>query len=243
MLGAVASRVESGWHRAILVALAHEAARIMLQELPDEDLFERFRAGERRAFELLMRRHRAPLFTFVLRTLATGDRARAEDVVQDTFIRVLRGAADWQQRAKFSTWLFTIARNLCLDAKRRDKHRRADSLDQTANGDDSSRPLSDTISGTEMGPERLAQAATMRPAITRALAKLPEEQREVFVLREYSGVPFKDIGELTGVSENTVKSRMRYALESLRRSLTADGVDGDLADDDAAAPRVRTVTG
>jgi RNA polymerase sigma-70 factor (ECF subfamily) len=67
--------------------------------------------------------------------------------------------------------------------------------------------------------------------LERALASLPEEQREVFILREYSGIPFKDIAEVTGVSENTVKSRMRYALEGLRRRLAELGVDGDLAED------------
>lgn len=215
----------------------------MLRELPDEELFERFRRGEKPAFEVLLRRHRAPLFTFVLRTLGTGDRARAEDLVQDAFIRVIKGAKDWEQRAKFSTWLFTIARNLCLDAMRRDKFRRAESLDAPAGNDEDGRALSETIEGTEQGPERAVHAARAKPVIEAALAKLPPEQREVFVLREHSGVPFKEIGELQGVSENTVKSRMRYALESLRKALLAAGIDGDLADDDAARPRAGTVTG
>lgn len=214
----------------------------MLSELADEELFERFRRGERAAFEVLLRRHRAPLFTFVLRTLGTGDRARAEDLVQDTFVRVIKGAGEWQQRARFSTWLFTIARNLCLDSMRREKHRRAESLDQPA-GDEDGRALGDAIEGTEAGPERRAEASRLRPVLEAALAGLPPEQREVFVLRESAGVPFKEIGELTGVSENTVKSRMRYALEALRKALAAAGVEGDLADDDAARPRARTVTG
>lgn len=229
---------------ALRLVLA-EVDRAVLTELADEELFERFRRGERRAFEVLLKRHRAPLFTFVLRTLGTGDRARAEDVVQDAFVRVLKGAGEWEQRARFSTWLFTIARNLCLDAMRRDRHRRAESLDQPAgeSAEESARPLGDTMRGTEPGPERVANAVRLRPVLEAALAKLPPEQREVFVLREHAGMPFKEIGELTGVSENTVKSRMRYALESLRRTLLAAGVDGDLADDDVAQPRAKTVTG
>jgi RNA polymerase sigma-70 factor (ECF subfamily) len=211
----------------------------MLSELADEELFQRFRQGERAAFETLLRRHRAPLFTFVLRVLATNDRARAEDVVQDTFVRVIKNAHEWEQRAKFSTWLFTIARNLCLDAMRRDKHRRADSLDQPAS-EEESRPLAETLEGSHAGPERLAANARIRPVIQAAIEKLPAEQREVFVLREYSGVPFKEIAELTGVSENTVKSRMRYALDGLRKALLAAGIDGDLAEDDVARPRATT---
>lgn len=208
----------------------------VLSELSDEQLFERFRAGDRASFEVLLRRHRAPLFTFVLRVMGSDDRARAEDIVQDTFVRVLRGAHEWQQRARFGTWLFTIARNLCLDARRRDRHRRADSLDQAA-GDEDARPLGETLEGALAGPERLAMNARLRQVLEAALAKLPDEQREVFVLREYSGVPFKEIAELTGVGENTVKSRMRYALEGLRRALLEAGIDGDLAEDDAARPR------
>lgn len=216
----------------------------VLSELADEELFGRFRRGERAAFEVLLRRHRAPLFTFVLRTIATGDRARAEDVVQDTFVRVLKGAQEWEQRARFSTWLFTIARNLCFDGMRRDRHRRADSLDQpVGESDDGGRPMGETIEGSQAGPERLAEAARLRPVLEAAIRRLPAEQREVFVLRESAGTPFKEIAELTGVSENTVKSRMRYALESLRKSLAAAGVDGDLADQDAARPRATTVTG
>jgi RNA polymerase sigma-70 factor (ECF subfamily) len=71
--------------------------------------------------------------------------------------------------------------------------------------------------------------------IERALAALPEEQREVFILREYAGIGFKEIGQVTSTSENTVKSRMRYALEGLRKQLSALGVDGDLAEDRTAA--------
>jgi RNA polymerase sigma-70 factor (ECF subfamily) len=208
-------------------------------EVTDEDLFRRFRAGERAAFETLLRRHRAPLFTFVLRVLATGDRARAEDIVQDAFVRVLRGAADWEERSKFGTWLFTIARNLCLDAMRRDRLRRAESLDGAVGKDGEERNLSDSIAATNPGPERSASNVRLRPVLEAAISKLPDEQREVFVLREFSGVPFKEIADLTGVSENTVKSRMRYALESLRRSLEAGGVEGDLAAEDAAQQRGR----
>ena len=72
---------------------------------------------------------KAPLFTFLLRML--GDRERAEDLAQETFLRIVKGAAAWEQRARFQTWLYTIARNLCVDASRRDKFRRADSLDET----------------------------------------------------------------------------------------------------------------
>ena len=78
-------------------------------------------------------------------------------------------------------------------------------------------------------PERAAHAARLRPAVEKALAGLPDEQREVFVMREMGGMPFKEIAEATGVPENTVKSRMRYALEGLRKALLGQGIDGDMA--------------
>jgi RNA polymerase sigma-70 factor (ECF subfamily) len=124
-----------------------------------------------------------------------------------------------------------------VDQSRRDRHRAATSLDQgaaEAEGGEA-RPLGDRIADLRPTPERAAHGFQLREAIELALRKLPEEQREVFLLREYSGVPFKEIAEVTGVPENTVKSRMRYALEGLRRALQELGVEGDLADEPALA--------
>lgn len=219
-----------------------EGGRRVLRELADEELFARFRRGERPAFETLLRRHRAPLFTFVLRTLGPSERARAEDIVQDTFVRVIKASADWQHQAGFSTWLFTIARNLCLDQRRRDKHRSADSLDAPVAAG-ATHSLGETLEGFAPGPERQAMSGALRPAIELALSRLSDEQREVFILREYSGLPFKEIAQVQGIGENTVKSRMRYALESLRATLVELGIDGDLADDDVARPRAKGVGG
>lgn len=199
----------------------------------DESLMLAYRAGEVKAFEELVRRHRAAVFNFILRLV--GSRARAEDLLQDTWLKVVRSAPGYETRAKFTTWVYTIARNLSVDAMRRDRYRKADSLDGAAGPDPEAAPLGDQIAGDGPSPDRSAHAAALRPQLERALADLPPEQREVFVLREYAGVLFKEIAQVTGVPENTVKSRMRYALEGLRRSLTALGVEGDMADDASAA--------
>lgn len=201
-------------------------------ETSDEGLMLAFRAGDARAFETLVRRHRTPVFNFILRF--TGHRTRAEDVLQETWLKVVRSAREYEPKAKFTTWLYTIARNLCVDSARKESYRQASSLEAPAGanaGGDEGRPLGEGLPDTGASPERGAYNARLRPLLERALASLPEEQREVFVLREYSGIAFKDIAEVTGVSENTVKSRMRYALEGLRRRLAEMGVDGDLADD------------
>src|ERR671937_2566879 len=99
----------------------------MAQERTDEELLAAYQQGDPGAFESLLRRHRAPLFTFLLRML--GDREKAEDLAQETFLRIVKGASGWEHRARFQTWLYTIARNLCVDASRRERFRRAESLD------------------------------------------------------------------------------------------------------------------
>lgn len=202
----------------------------MAQERTDEELLAAYQQGDTGAFELLLRRHRAPLFTFLLRML--GDRTRAEDLAQETFLRIVQGAQAWEQRARFQTWLYAIARNLCVDASRRDRFRRADSLDQT--GPDDEPAMVDSVAGNEIDPARGAESARLRPVLLKALHSLPVEQREVFILREQAGLPFKEIAETVGVNENTVKSRMRYALEGLRKALLAAGVNANTSADEPA---------
>jgi len=200
-------------------------------EISDERLMLAFQAGDARAFETLVRKHRTPVFNFILRFV--GHRARAEDVLQETWLKVVRSAGEYTPKAKFTTWLYTIARNLCVDSARKESYRQVSSLEAPTAGaeGEQGRPLGEGLPDSGASPERGAYNARLRPMLERALASLPEEQREVFILREYSGIPFKDIAEVTGVSENTVKSRMRYALDGLRRRLAEMGVDGDLAED------------
>jgi RNA polymerase sigma-70 factor (ECF subfamily) len=185
----------------------------------DERLMLRFQAGDVRGFEELVRRHRTPVFSFLLRL--TGDRGRAEDLCQETFLRVVRAAGAWEPRAPFRTWLFSMARNQAVDEARRRAFRRTEPLDDPARA---AHPSDDP------GPDRAAEGALLRPKLEAALAALPDEQREVFLLREHAGLRFAEIAEATGVPENTVKSRMRYALEALRARLEAVGVAPDPGD-------------
>ncbi len=192
----------------------------MPAEESDERLMLRFQAGDARAFEVLVRRHRTPIFSFLLRL--TGDRARAEDLCQETFLKAVRASADWEPRARFQAWLYAIARHQAVDEARRQVFRRAERLDDA--------PAAAAASD-DPPPDRAAEGALLRPKLEAALAALPDEQREVFLLREYAGLRFHEIAEVTGVPENTVKSRMRYALEGLRERLAALGIgpDGDRA--------------
>jgi RNA polymerase sigma-70 factor, ECF subfamily len=198
----------------------------MEREKTDEELLAEFQQGDAGAFERLLRRHRRPLYTFFVRML--GDRARAEDLAQEAFLRIVKGAAAWEHRARFQTWLYTVARNLCADTARRERFRRAVSLD-AQDGEEGS-PLMDAVPSEGAAPDRAAQSARLRPLLQRALLGLPAEQREVFVLREQAGLLFKEIAELLGVNENTVKSRMRYALLGLRKALAEQGVTAQEAE-------------
>ncbi len=188
-----------------------------------------FRKGEAGAFEALVHRHRGPVFNFIFRS--TGHAARAEDLLQETWLKVIRGANEYEPRARFTTWLYTIARNLCVDSARKESFREVVPLEAPARGDGVEQSVAEWLPDGRPTPDRAAHNARLRPLLEQALMSLPKDQREVFVLREYSGVPFKEIAAVVGMSENTVKSRMRYALEGLRKRLLELGVDGDLAED------------
>ena len=122
-----------------------------------------------------------------------------------------------------------------MDSARKESYRQASSLEAPtgngAGGEEGRRAGRRHSRTAAPAPSAAPTTPGCGPLIERALASLPEEQREVFLLREYSGIAFKEIAEVTGVSENTVKSRMRYALEGLRRRLAELGVDGDLVED------------
>lgn len=184
----------------------------------------RFKAGEAKAFELLLQRHKKGVYNFCLRML--GDRTGAEDATQEVFLRIVRSAKDWERQAKFTTWLYTVARNHCIDAIRKASYRKTASLDHSLKeGEEDGPSLGERVADQEaVTPDRGAESNRLRLKLAAAIGALPEEQREVFVMREYAGMPFKDIAEVVGVPENTVKSRMRYALEHLRTALAAQGI-------------------
>jgi RNA polymerase sigma-70 factor (ECF subfamily) len=186
--------------------------------LSNEALMTAYQRGDVSAFAELVARHEKPLWSFLRRLVR--DQGAAEDLLQETFLRVIHGASTWQPQAKFSTWLYTIGRNLCIDHARKLQHRRTLSLDGHASDDDDAPPkLHEQLSGTDRGAERSALNRELGARLDRAIAALPEPQREVFVMREVLDLPFAEIAEAVGASEATVKSRMRYALVRLRSEL------------------------
>src|SRR5258708_31902659 len=122
----------------------------MAEERSEEEVLAAFQQGDVGAFEALLRRHRAPLFTFLVRML--GEREKAEDLAQETFLRIVKGAQAWEHRARFQTWPYTIARNLCVDQSRRDRFRGADSRYQT--GPDDQPAMVGSVPAGEPSPHR-----------------------------------------------------------------------------------------
>lgn len=187
----------------------------------DEVLLRRFNAGEAAAFEVLLQRYKGPIYNFLLRSVRSAE--VAEDLLQEVFLRVVQRAEQFQGNSKFSTWLYAIARNLCIDTSRKMVHRRHPSLDAPT-GNPEGQPLLERLAAANPGAERESLSRELGERIARAVEGLPEDQREVFLMRQVQHLPFKEIAVIVEVPENTVKSRMRYALERLQQAL------GDYAD-------------
>lgn len=198
---------------------APSRADMSIGERSDEDLMLAFRDGEAAAFEELVSRHKRGLYNFLLRSVH--DRARAEELLQEVFLRVIRAKDRYQRTARFTTWIYTIARNLCVDESRRQKFRRTLPLEAKRRGraHDEGRSILDRTAAKQVSTDVAAEGPKIRDRVAAAIDSLPADQREVFVMRQFGGLSFKQIGEAVGAPENTVKSRMRYALEKLRGEL------------------------
>lgn len=186
----------------------------------DEMLMVRYQRGDREAFAELVRRYEKPVYNFVYRTLRHP--SLSEDLTQDVFMRVVQKAGEFKHEARFSTWLYTIARNLSIDQLRKNRLRRHPSLDAPTGADGDAKPLVERVADDHprSSVERTAASSEVGTRIVEAVDTLPADQREVFLLRHVASLPFKDIATITGVPENTVKSRMRYALDRLQSALS-----------------------
>jgi len=187
----------------------------------DEDLMVRFKNGDQGAINELINRNGSALYGYIVRQ--TGDPHRAEDAYQEVFLRVVKSAKRYRPQASFRAWLFTIARNVVIDMARKESYRRAESLDKPA-GDEGGAARMESMDSGAADPEENAKASEMSEILEEAIASLAEEQREVFLLREKTGLSFKEIAAATGAPLNTVKTRMHYALNHLRKALREAGM-------------------
>jgi RNA polymerase sigma-70 factor (ECF subfamily) len=187
------------------------SVREQLRTLDDSAVVAQFLGGEERAFQELVDRYQTRLLNFVYRTI--GDREKAEDLVQEVFIRVYRHIARFDTTKKFSTWIYTIASNLAKN-ELRNRSRNPLVLFQTIkkNWEDEDRPLQ--FEDTTSRPDDLYRKRHLRELVDEATAKLPEHHRQVFVLRELEGKSYEEIAEITDCNLGTVKSRLNRARNS-----------------------------
>jgi len=174
-----------------------------------------------RAFEMLLKRYRNQVFGFFVQ--GCRDRDLAEDLYQETFIRVVRSAGKYKPKATFRTWIFRIARNLLIDSYR---HRsvRGEHISYQASDTTALDQASAKHNPGQNNPQKAILAQELGDKISHIIQNLPADQREMFLLREEVGLDYREASRIAGCSINTAKSRMRYALLKLRDELTRLGL-------------------
>lgn len=179
-----------------------------LERLGDSGLVAAYLEGRSEAFDELVRRYQKRLLNFVYRTI--GDRERAEDLVQEVFIRVHRHLHRFDQSKKFSTWIYTIASNLAKN-ELRNRSRNPLVLFQTIKKNWEADHRSLQFEDTHHRPDDLYRKRHLRELVEWAVAQLPEHHRQVFVLREMEGKTYEEIAQIVNCNLGTVKSRLNRA--------------------------------
>jgi len=179
--------------------------------ISDYELIQRFIKGEQSCFDQLIHRHKNKVFAYI--SLYIRDQALAEDLFQDTFMKVIQSvkAGKYQDNGKFISWVMRIAHNLIIDHFRRIKQMNTISNDDYESDLFNSKKLCDSNVEDDM------IARQIQKDVRKMITFLPEDQREVVILRHYAGLSFKEIAEITDVSINTALGRMRYALINMRK--------------------------
>lgn len=183
-----------------------------LTNLPDQQLIHLFMSGDASALENLIVRHKDKIYTSIF--LLVKDKYLAEDIFQDVFIRVIDTirSGRYTEEGKFLPWAMRIAHNLCVDHFRKVKRTPA-----IKTGDD--RDIFEVINFSEDGVDRRMMQRQSHDRVREMLDRLPEDQREVIILRHYAELSFKEIATLTDCSINTALGRMRYGLINLRKMM------------------------
>jgi RNA polymerase sigma-70 factor, ECF subfamily len=190
--------------------LDSEYAAVMDSLDEDAKLMARYRDGDSDAFSALYARHKGPLYRYLLRQVRNA--AAAADLFQDVWSRLIATRNRYEARAKFATYLFRIAHNCTVDFFRRDVTMR-----RGERSDDADEPEVPEY----QRPDGIAELAEQQSALLAALRALPQEQREAFLLHEETGLTIEEIARITDVGLETAKSRLRYAIRKLKKSLVS----------------------
>jgi len=185
----------------------------MKKNMTDYELIDKFVKGEQSCFEQLIQRHKNKVFSYI--SLYIRDQALAEDLFQDTFLKVIQSvkSGKYYDNGKFISWVMRIAHNLIIDHFRRVKQL------NTVSNDDYESDLFNSKKLAEANIEDHMIKRQIQKDIRKLISQLPDDQREVVILRHYSGLSFKEIADITDVSINTALGRMRYALINMRKMM------------------------
>jgi RNA polymerase sigma factor (sigma-70 family) len=185
----------------------------MNKVISDYELITRFIKGEESCFEQIIHRHKNKVFAYI--ALYIRDQALAEDIFQDTFLKVVQSvrAGKYSDNGKFLSWVMRIAHNLIIDNFRRIKQM------NTISNDNYDSDLFNSVKLADGNVEDDLIRQQIQKDIRTMISCLPEDQREVVILRHYADLSFKEIADMTGVSINTALGRMRYALINLRKMM------------------------
>ena len=184
------------------------------QNSSDEALMERYRDGDAGAFDVLYVRHKGGLFRYMLRQC--GNRAVVEELFQEVWMNLIRARTAYTVQAKFTTYLYRLAHNRLID------HYRSQAGGAAASFDAEDGPALDSIAGARGNdPAVSADARQQAAQLLRLIGELPAAQREAFLLQQESDMSVEDIAQATGVSRETAKSRLRYAIAKLREGMEA----------------------
>ena len=183
---------------------------------PDARLMVLFQKGDRPSFEKLFEKYHRPLLNFCFRIL--GNPHDAEEITQEVFIQVHQSAERYQPLAKFSTWLYTIARNLCLNRLRSRKQEGIEKPYETGEGEEWPRPQ-ERVRSERPTPEQDLEQKEVAEIVRQAILQLPESLRVPLILRRYQDLSYGEIAEITGVSVTAIKLRLHRAKLSLARQL------------------------
>ena len=182
-----------------------------LQQHADQDLVKLFIQGDQNSIEVLINRHKNKVFTYII--LIVKNQSLAEDIFQDTFIKVIKSLKEgkYKDNGKFVSWVIRIAHNLTIDHFRKEKQINTYSNEDYEADIFNSRKLSENTIEDIMVESQIIKEVRL------LIDELPEDQKQVILLRHYGGLSFKEIAEQTDVSINTALGRMRYALINLRK--------------------------
>jgi len=197
---------------ATAVNLRPSMAEDLINE-SDEELMLRYREGDSTSFEIVYARHKAPLFRYFKRQCSKPD--IAEELFQDCWMSIIKSRKNYISSAKFSTYMYTIAHHKLIDYYRRS----ANAINSSDTDENNEISVSDLPDTRQQQPEQLVALSQKRQQLLDAIQLLPEAQREVFMLREESGLSLDEIATITEVNLETAKSRLRYAVRSLTKIL------------------------